>query len=185
MRRQILLRSQPRNRRSCPCSQPGRYSRIAGSRSEIGKFQIVARQYGMQPDGDPGRFDVWRKTRFQHIEDEHGNRATMEIRLTPAGRWSLDTFLLCGDNRRALLDPTRLHPAGRWTWVALRYDGRRMVSFVDGVKELEGAVNVTPFAAGRTALGVRLNQIYWFKGAIREVRFHPRALDAADLQRTK
>ena len=131
-----------------------------------------------EPGGAP-------EQRFLHIEDEHGNRATMEIRLTPAGRWSLDTFLLCGDNRRALLDPTRLHPAGRWTWVALRYDGRRMVSFVDGVKELEGAVNVTPFAAGRTALGVRLNQIYWFKGAIREVRFHPRALDAADLQRTK
>jgi hypothetical protein len=123
--------------------------------------------------------------RFLHLEDEHGNRATMEIRLTADGRWALDTFLLCGDSRRALLDRTRLHPAGRWTWVALRYDGQRMTSFVDAIQELEGVVNVTPFAAGRTALGVRLNQVYWFKGAIQEVRFHARALAVADLQRTK
>jgi len=123
--------------------------------------------------------------RFLHIEDQHGNRATMEIRLTSDRRWALDTFLLGGDSRRALLDRTRLHPADRWTWVALRYDGRRMTSFVNGVEELEGAVNVTPFAAGRTALGVRLNRVYWFKGAIREVRFQARALAAADLQRTE
>ena len=36
---------------------------------------------------------------------------------------------------------------------------------------------------GRTSLGVRLNQVFWFKGAIREVRIHPAALDAAALQR--
>ena len=131
-----------------------------------------------EPGGAP-------EQRSLHIEDEQGNRATMEIRLTSDGRWSLDTFLLCGDSRRALLDLARLHPAGRWTWVALRYDGRRMTAFVDGVKELEGAVSVMPFTAGRTALGVRLNRVYWFKGAIREVRFHARALDAADLQRVK
>lgn len=123
--------------------------------------------------------------RFLHIEDAHGNRVTMEIRLTADGRWALDTFLLGGDSRRALLDRTRLHPAGRWTWVALRYDGRRMTSFVDGAKELEGEVNVPAFGAGRTAIGVRLNKVYWFKGAIREVRFQGRALPAADLQRTE
>lgn len=123
--------------------------------------------------------------RFLHIEDERGNRATMEIRLTADGRWALDTFLLGGAGRRALLDRTRLHPAGRWTWVALRYDGRRMTSFVNGVEELEGEVIVAPFGNGHTALGVRLNRVYWFKGAIREVRFQARALAAADLQRAE
>ncbi len=123
--------------------------------------------------------------RFLHIEDEHGNRALMEIRLSADGRWCLDTFLLCGDSRLTLIEPARLHPAGRWYWVALRCDGRRMDHFVDGVKELEGALGFTPFAAGRLSLGVRLNQTFWFKGAIREVRFHPRALDAAALQRVK
>ncbi|HTX65528.1 MAG TPA: LamG domain-containing protein [Opitutaceae bacterium] len=121
--------------------------------------------------------------RFFHIEDEQGHRATLEIRLTADGRWALDTFLLDGDRHLALLDRTRLHPAGRWTWVALRYDGRTMTSFVDGVAELAGAVTVTPFGAGRTALGVRLNRVDWYKGDIKEVRFHDRALAAAELQR--
>jgi Concanavalin A-like lectin/glucanases superfamily len=123
--------------------------------------------------------------RFLHIEDAHGHRATMEIRLTADGRWALDTFLLGGGSRRTLLDRTRLHPADRWTWVALRYDGRQMTSFVNGVMELEGPVDVSPFTAGRTALGVRLNRVYWFRGAIREVRFEARALEASDLQQTQ
>ncbi len=121
--------------------------------------------------------------RFLHIEDEHGNRATMEIRLNADGRWALDTFLLSDDHRQALLDRARLHPAGRWTWAALRYDGRRMTAFVDGVEELGATVRVAPFVAGRTALGVRLNRVYWFKGDIREVRFEAHALAAAELRR--
>jgi hypothetical protein len=121
--------------------------------------------------------------RFLHIEDERGNRALMEIRLSADGRWCLDTFLLCGNSRLSLIDPARLHPAGRWHWVALRCDGRRMDHFVDGVKEGEGAVVFTPFTAGRMSLGVRLNQAFWFKGAIREVRLHPVALAAERLQR--
>jgi len=123
--------------------------------------------------------------RFFHVEDEQGHRATLEIRVTADGRWALDTFLLSGDSHCALLDRTRLHPTGRWTWVALRYDGRTMTSFVDGVEELAGAVTVTPFAAGRTSLGVRLNRVDWYKGDIQEVRFHDRALAAAELQRAR
>ena len=144
---------------------------LAGSRA----FTIEAL---IQPaaDGAPAQ-------RFLHIEDERGNRTLMEIRLTADGRWCLDTFLLCGDNRLTLIDPGRLHAAGRWHWVALRCDGRRLDHFVDGVKEQEGAVVFTPFAAGRMSLGVRLNQTFWFKGAIREVRFHPVALAEDRLQR--
>lgn len=127
-------------------------------------------------DGEPAQ-------RFLHIEDEHGNRTLMEIRLLADGRWCLDTFLLCGDNRLALIDHSRLHPAGRWHWVALRCDGRRMDHFVDGVKEGEGTVVFTPFVGGRMSLGVRLNQAFWFGGAIREVRFYQVALAEDRLQR--
>ncbi len=121
--------------------------------------------------------------RFLHIEDERGNRTLMEIRMEADGRWCLDTFLLCGGNRLTLLDRSRLHPPGQWHWVALRCGGGRMDSFVDGVAELSGAVAMTPFAAGRISLGVRLTREYWFRGAIREVRFHPTALSADQLQR--
>ena len=121
--------------------------------------------------------------RFLHIEDGHGNRTRMEIRMEGDGRWCLDTFLLCGDTRLTLIDRSRLHPAGQWHWVALCCDGRRMDHFVNGVKELEGSVTFTPFAAGRISLGVRLNQEFWFKGMIREVRFHAAAVAPEDLQR--
>jgi hypothetical protein len=58
-----------------------------------------------------------------------------------------------------------------------------MTQFVNGQAELEGGVAFPPMKPGRTALGVRLNRVSWFKGAIREVRIYPTALDAAALQR--
>jgi hypothetical protein len=121
--------------------------------------------------------------RFLHVEGESGNeRALLETRLTPDGQWALDTFLLSGTNRLPLLDRTKLHPAGAWHWVALRYDGQKLASFVNGRKELEGDVTFPPMKAGRISLGVRQNEVYWFKGTIREVRFHPNALSPEQMQ---
>ena len=109
----------------------------------------------------------------------------MEIRLAKNG-WSLDTFLyaLNPESRCTLLDRTKLHPADRWTWVALVYANGHMTHYIDGVKELEGDVVFPPMQAGQISLGVRQNKVYWFKGSMREVRFHPSALAAEKLQRT-
>jgi Concanavalin A-like lectin/glucanases superfamily len=123
--------------------------------------------------------------RFLHVQDEFGNRVLLEIRLTPEGQWALDTFMLSGMNRLTLLDRSRTHPLGQWHWVALRYDGQRMTSWVDGRQELEGATEFAPMQSGQTSLGVRLNRASWFKGAIREVRFHPGALAGNALQKAK
>ncbi len=124
--------------------------------------------------------------RFLHIQDGPGTRALLEIRLTDAG-WALDTFLHSETTKseRPLLDRAKLHPANRWTWVALVYANGRMAQYIDGVKELEGEVQFTPMTAGKTSLGVRQNKVYWFKGRIREVRFHPAALAADKLQRVE
>ena len=91
--------------------------------------------------------------RFFHVQDADTNRALLELRLTPDGRWALDTFLRCGDSSLPLLDRTKLHTSAQWHWVALRYDGRRMTSFVDGVKELEGEVTFLSTTAGETSVG--------------------------------
>ncbi len=122
--------------------------------------------------------------RFLHVQDGPGTRALMETRVS-GGTWALDTFLShpATGAKLALLDPTRRHPADRWTWVALVYDGRRMAHYIDGVKELEGEVAFPPMAAGQVSLGVRQNKVYWFKGGIREVRWHATALKAGELQR--
>ena len=124
-----------------------------------------------------------RAQRFMHIQDDRDSRIMIETRLISNLSWSLDTFMLSGESSRPLLDRTKRHPTGRWTWVALVYDGKTMSDYVDGVKELEGPVNFAPMTDGRMSLGVRLNRVYWFKGSIKEVRFSPVPLKPADLRR--
>lgn len=122
--------------------------------------------------------------RFMHLEDSEGSRLMMETRLIDH-RWALDTFLYSAKTkgRQPLLDPTKLHPADEWTWVALVYANGHMTHYINGVKELEGDVAFTPMIAGRISLGVRQNKVYWYKGGISEIRFHPVALTEEKLQR--
>jgi hypothetical protein len=122
--------------------------------------------------------------RFLHIQDMKERRALIETRLMPGKQWALDTFLFESNERRlTLIDRSRLHPTDRWYWAALVYDGKMMAHYVDGVREIQGAVQIAPMDAGRISLGVRQNKIYWFKGLIAEVRFTPAALTAERLQR--
>jgi hypothetical protein len=121
--------------------------------------------------------------RFVHIQDERGGRVTLETRSSDGKLWSLDAFLLCGENHHVLLDRTKLHPVGKWSWVALVYDGNKMMSYINGMKELEGKVAFAPMADGRMSLGVRLNRVSWFKGCIKEVQFTPAPLGPEALQR--
>jgi hypothetical protein len=125
--------------------------------------------------------------RFVHLQDEGGARAMIETRLDGKGKWWLDTFLLPAGTQRgvALIDAKLVHPTNQWHWAALTYDGKMMTHYVNGVKELEGAPAMTPFGEGKTSLGVRQNKVHWFKGAIREVRFHAEALAPEKLQRVK
>lgn len=58
-----------------------------------------------------------------------------------------------------------------------------MTSFVNGVQELDREAAFGPMTEGRLSLGVRQNKVYWFKGGIREVRWHATALKAGELQR--
>jgi hypothetical protein len=123
--------------------------------------------------------------RFLHIQDKTGSRCLLEIRLKD-GQWALDSFLRSETNQasRAQLDRTKLHPANRWTWVALVYAKGRMAHFVNGAPEMEGAVDFPPMEAGKISLGVRQNKVFWFKGSIREVRFHAVALAPEEMQKT-
>ncbi|MEO7412644.1 MAG: LamG-like jellyroll fold domain-containing protein [Opitutaceae bacterium] len=124
--------------------------------------------------------------RFFHAEDTAGRRALIELRLNKAGEWWLDTYLkpLAG-NGLPLIDPKKVHPVDKWYWAALRYDGKTMSSFVNGQKELEGELAFEPMGTGQASVGVRLNRVYWFKGAIREVRFHSTAVAPDRLQKSE
>jgi len=122
--------------------------------------------------------------RFMHLQDSREGRIMVETRVYKSHQWALDTFLFFDkDHNRPLLDKTLLHPTDQWHWVALVYDGTNMASYVNGVKELEGNVAFSPMLAGQISIGVRQNLVFWYKGAIREARFHPVALAPAALQR--
>lgn len=125
--------------------------------------------------------------RFFHLQDEGGRRALLELRVDGKGGWWLDAFLKTSPEATnkglVLIDPARVHPTGAWYWVAMRYDGRKLTSFVNGEQEKEGETSFVPFTAGKVSLGVRQNLVSWFKGSIREVRFHREAIAVEKLQR--
>jgi hypothetical protein len=125
---------------------------------------------------------AFNQPRYLHIEATTGPaRATMEARVTETDFY-LDTFLLAGTASRTLMDGTKLHPVGQWTWTALTYDGTTMRHFVDGVEDANGPVAIPAFGPGKLSLGVRQNLMYWFKGCVRELRVTAAPLAAAQLQ---
>ena len=128
------------------------------------------------PDGEG-------EPRFLNIGDANGTVLTMEFRLGKDSSWALDGYVKQEEVHLKLFDETRRHPAGKWHWVALTYDGKTLTSYVDGQKELSGEVALRPFTAGRTSFGVRLNHVYWFKGGIAEFRATRRVLGPEELSR--
>lgn len=122
--------------------------------------------------------------RFVHFQDEVANRGLIETRVTPEGHWALDTFLYNSktDSGLTLIDRGKQHQGDQWYWAALTYDGKNMTHYINAEKETEGEIEFGPMESGQISLGVRLNEVYWFKGQIREIRFHSAALDAELLQ---
>jgi len=118
--------------------------------------------------------------RWLHIQDDKiDDRALLELRAT-GNEWFLDTFIKSGENRLALLAEKFKHPIGPWYHVALVFDGVTMRHYVDGKEEMSGPLTISFLGPGKTSLGVRMNHISWFKGAIRELRFTQRALTPAE-----
>jgi len=123
--------------------------------------------------------------RWFHLEenpatgDNADNRMLFEIRVID-GRWCLDAFNKSGANEKALLNRRNLHPLGRWFHVAAVYDGREFRSYVDGIQDGAAEIKLAPQGQGRTMVGVRINKLYYFKGAIRAARFTRRALTPAE-----
>ncbi|QKJ30723.1 LamG domain-containing protein [Mucilaginibacter mali] len=141
--------------------------------SPINGWSRFTIQVLFKPDGDGPK-----EPRFIHFEDADKNRGTLEVRLTPKRQWYLDAHLKNGKLNKAvtLIDSTQLQPADRWYWVAMVYDGKKMSSYVNGVKQLESPMDFQPMNGGQIAIGMRLNKVAWFKGMVSEARFYPEAL---------
>jgi hypothetical protein len=122
-----------------------------------------------------------KEQRFVHLQEAGGeNRILIETRLTGDNRWFLDTFIRSGETNQTLYAEKFLHPIGEWYQAALVFDGREMRHYVNGIQEMSALIQYQPMKPGQISLGVRLNRVFWFKGAIRKVRFTNDALVPVD-----
>jgi len=130
-----------------------------------------------KPDADGAQAQ-----RFFHLAEtdpatgkDTGNRMLFEIRIVN-GEWCLDSFAASGSSTRTLLNCDNLHPLGQWYRVTAVYDGKMLRNYVGDEMQGEGELHLTPQGPGHTSIGTRINLQYYFKGAVFEARFTPRAL---------
>jgi len=117
--------------------------------------------------------------RFFHTGEIRGDRVLLEIRTT-ATNWYFDAFVQSGNQKMTLIESKLLHPLNQWYHVAYVVNHGKLCTYINGQKELEGAITFSPIQTGKTSIGVRLNEQSWFKGAISQIRISPKALKAKD-----
>src|ERR1039457_3973645 len=110
--------------------------------------------------------------RFFHLQEQDPatgadtmNRMLFEIRIVDK-QWCLDSFASSGASNRTLLNCKLLHPLGQWYRVTAVYDGKELRNYVDSELQGAGSLDLKPQFAGRTSVGVRINKVYYFKGAV-------------------
>jgi hypothetical protein len=111
--------------------------------------------------------------------DVLNERMLFEIRIHD-GKWCLDSFATAGDQSRTLLNCEKMHPFGSWYRVTAVYDGKMLRNYVGDELQAEGDLALRPELPGHSSVGVRINKVDWYKGAILESRFTRRALDVKD-----
>ena len=133
-----------------------------------------------RPDGGA------REQRWFHLNEQDPqtgadtpNRIMFEIRVA-GSEWYLDSYSQSGTESKALMNHNALHPLGAWYSVASVYDGKEFRNYVNGVQEGAAELKLAPQGSGHASIGVRINKVYYFKGAVREARFMRRALSPAE-----
>ena len=118
--------------------------------------------------------------RWFHLQQTGSDdRMLFELRIV-GGQWYFDSYVHSGAAEKALINPERLHALGEWHHVAAVYDGREFRNYVNGVQEGAAQIHLDPQGPGRSSIGVRINLVNYFKGAIRAARFTRRALAPAE-----
>lgn len=118
--------------------------------------------------------------RWFHLQEEGSeNRMLFEIRVA-GDRWFLDSYNQSTTGSATLMNKSSLHPLGAWYHVAAVYDGKTFRNYVNGVQDGSAEVELSPQGPGRSSVGVRINLVYYFKGAVHSARFSRRALPPED-----
>jgi hypothetical protein len=135
-----------------------------------------------KPDADGGAEQ--RIFHLQSIDPATGTdvpqeRMLFEIRIRD-GQWCLDSFATSGGQSKALLNCEKRYPFGKWYRVTTVYDGKMLKNYVGDELQGEGEVKLVPQRPGHFSVGVRINLVDYYKGAIFETRFTRWALGVGD-----
>ena len=103
------------------------------------------------------------------------SRMLFEIRVV-GNEWYLDSHYQSGTAFKTLMNREARHPLGAWYHVASVYDGKEFSNYVNGVRQGGGEAQLAPHGPGHSSVGVRINKVFYFKGAVRLARFTRRAL---------
>lgn len=103
------------------------------------------------------------------------NRMLFEIRVA-GGEWYLDSHYQTGAAFKTLMNREARHPLGAWYHVASVYDGKEFSNYVNGVRQGGGEAQLGPHGPGHASVGMRINKVFYFKGAVSLARFTRRAL---------
>ncbi|MGF7150479.1 hypothetical protein FHS96_004137 [Sphingomonas zeicaulis] len=126
-----------------------------------------------RPDG--GAFEQ----RWFHLESDQTppvapgtgtTRMLFEIRVVE-DHWYLDAFMRGDGYNQVLIVPEKRFPVGAWYHVAQSYDGTTYRSYVNGALQAEAAVPFKPQGPGKASVGIRMNRVNPFKGAVRQAAF--------------
>ena len=126
-----------------------------------------------RPDG--GAFEQ----RWFHLESDEippvapgtgSTRILFEIRVVQ-DRWYLDAFMRGEGYNQPLIVPDKTFPVGRWYHVAQSYDGAVYRSYVNGVLQAEMPLVFRPQGPGKASVGMRMNRVNPFRGAVRQAAF--------------
>ena len=135
-----------------------------------------------RPDGDGAEAQ-----RFFHIAEtdpatgqDSDNRLLFEIRIVDK-QWCLDSYAggSHGGNT-TLLNCKALHPLDQWFRVTAVWDGKTLKNYVGDELQGEGPLVMPAQGPGRASIGMRLNKVYPFKGAVLMSRTMPRALPPSE-----
>jgi hypothetical protein len=154
----------------------GKQDGLLVSAQPLARFETFTVEVIFRPDAEGPK-----EQRFLHMQESNSeNRVLIETRLREDGLWFLDTYIRSGRTDQTLFAEKFTHPVGQWYQAALVFDGREMRHYVNGVEELSSKITFSSLREGRTSIGVRINQVHWFKGAIRTIRFTPRPLQPGE-----
>lgn len=117
--------------------------------------------------------------RFLHLGETQGDRILLELRATES-HWYFDAFISTGEEKCTLIDPERLHPLNEWYHIAYVINNGLLETYVNGIKELEGKIVMSPVNGNKTSIGARQNEVSWFRGSIFKIRFTTKALAPKD-----